>query len=68
MTVGIVKWFNHVKGVGFITPDEGDEDVFVNATVIRAAGLQSLSEGQRVEFDAIRGDKGLLAQAVRSYP
>lgn len=51
MASGTVKWFNATKGFGFITPDEGGKDVFVHITAVKAAGLQSLNDGQRVSFD-----------------
>lgn len=62
---GTVKWFNDSKGFGFITPAAGGEDVFVHFTAIEADGFKSLAEGQRVEFEVVRGDKGLQAKAVR---
>jgi CspA family cold shock protein len=63
---GTVKWFNDSKGFGFITPANGGEDVFVHFTAIQADGFKSLAEGQRVEFEVVRGDKGLQAKAVRA--
>ena len=61
MTIGTVKWFNAAKGFGFITPDEGDKDVFVHVTAVEEAGMQPLTEGQRVNFDVIDDAKGLKA-------
>jgi cold shock protein len=52
MTMGIVKFYNDVKGFGFIQPDDGGKDVFVHATALERAGLRGLSEGQKVSFDA----------------
>ena len=63
-TTGIVKWFNDAKGFGFITPDEGERDCFVHHTAIQAEGLRSLSEGERVEFDLVQGEKGPAAENV----
>lgn len=60
---GIVKWFNVKKGFGFITWDEG-EDVFVHFRSIRGQGHRSLTEGQRVKFTVVRGQKGPQAEDV----
>ena len=60
---GTVKWFNDVKGYGFIERSEG-EDVFVHHSAIVAEGYKSLREGQKVEFEATQGDKGMQAVDV----
>jgi CspA family cold shock protein len=65
MATGTVKWFNDQKGYGFITPDEGKDDLFVHFRQIAAEGHRSLAEGQRVEFEPNRGQKGMEATAVR---
>ena len=65
MAIGTVKWFNATKGFGFITPEEGGEDVFVHQSEIQMQGYRELIEGQRVEFETSRGQKGLQASAVR---
>ncbi len=55
MATGTVKWFNTTKGFGFIAPDDGGKDAFVHITAVQRAGLQSLEEGQRVEFELVAG-------------
>ncbi len=62
---GVVKWFNSQKGYGFITPDNGSEDVFAHYRNIVGGGYRNLEEDQRVEFDVETGDKGLLAANIR---
>jgi CspA family cold shock protein len=62
-STGKVKWFNDMKGFGFITSDEG-EDVFVHHSEVRAEGYRSLSEGAAVEFDKVQGNKGPEAKNV----
>ena len=64
MAQGTVKWFNDSKGFGFIS-QEGGEDVFVHHTAIQMDGFRSLAEGDRVEFEDVKGPKGLQAQNVR---
>ena len=63
-TTGTVKWFNDAKGLGFITPENGDKDCFVHHTAIKADGFRSLAEGERVEFDIVQGQKGPAAENV----
>ncbi|MCB1562257.1 MAG: cold-shock protein [Alphaproteobacteria bacterium] len=48
---GTVKWFNPTKGFGFIVPDEGGNDVFVHISAVEGAGMKSLAEGQKIEFE-----------------
>ena len=62
MPKGTVKWFNNAKGYGFVTPEEGEQDVFVHFSAIAREGYKTLREGQRVEFDIEQGPKGLHAQ------
>ena len=61
MTIGTVKWFNTVKGYGFIQPDGGGNDAFVHISAVERAGLSSLAEGQRVEYELVRGKNGKMA-------
>ncbi len=61
MATGTVKWFNNAKGYGFVTPDGGDDDVFVHFSSIEMDGYKTLKEGQKVEFEVERGPKGLHA-------
>ena len=61
MTTGTVKFFNAIKGFGFITPEDGSRDVFVHVTAVEAAGLRGLDEGQRVNFDVQPDAKGSKA-------
>ena len=63
MATGTVKWFNNEKGYGFIARDEG-ADVFVHHSAIQMQGYRSLTEGQRVEFEVVAGDKGDQARNV----
>jgi CspA family cold shock protein len=59
-----VKWLSNEKGYGFIQRDEGD-DVFVHHSAVQMEGYRSLTEGQRVEFEVVQGDKGLQAANVQ---
>ena len=61
---GTVKWFNDEKGFGFITPESG-ADLFVHYRSIESAGFKSLSEGQKVTFVAVKGQKGMQADQVQ---
>lgn len=64
MAQGTVKFFSAGKGYGFITPDDGGEDVFVHFTAIQAEGFRTLDEGDRVEYKAEKGPKGFQATEV----
>ena len=61
MASGTVKWFNATKGFGFIQPDSGGKDVFVHISAVERAGLQTLNEGQKLEFALERGQQGKLS-------
>jgi CspA family cold shock protein len=58
LQTGTVKWFNAAKGYGFIQPDGGGADAFVHISAVEKAGLDGLNEGQRVQFDIVRGQNG----------
>jgi len=58
MTTGTVKWFNPTKGYGFIEPEDGSKDAFVHISAVERAGLSTLREGQKVEFELVPGEKG----------
>ena len=64
MATGTVKWFNDSKGYGFITPEEGEKDLFVHHSAIAGEGYKSLAEGAKVEFEAREGEKGPEATNV----
>ena len=66
MATGTVKWFSSEKGFGFITPDEGTEDVFVHFSAISGEGYRNLEENQKVEYDVTQGQKGPQAANVRA--
>ena len=62
MAIGTVKWFNKVKGYGFVQPSDGGKDVFVHITAVERAGMETLVEGQRVSYDLVT-ERGKTAAA-----
>lgn len=65
MATGTVKWFNDSKGFGFISPENGGEDLFAHFSAIQGQGFKTLKEGQRVSFDVTSGPKGQQASNIR---
>ena len=61
MATGTVKWFNPVKGYGFIQPEDGSKDVFVHISAVERAGLTTLNEGRKVSFELVSGRDGKAA-------
>jgi CspA family cold shock protein len=64
MATGKVKWFNETKGFGFITPDNGGEDLFAHYSAIQTSGFKVLQENQNVSFDIVQGQKGKQAANI----
>jgi CspA family cold shock protein len=64
MATGTVKWFNDAKGYGFITPDDGGEDLFAHFSAIQMNGFKTLKEGQKVQFEVVQGPKGKQASNI----
>lgn len=58
MSIGTVKWFNSKKGYGFIQPEDNTKDVFIHASALERAGIRSLRDGQRIEYEIISGKDG----------
>jgi CspA family cold shock protein len=65
MATGTVKWFNDSKGFGFITPDDGSEDLFAHFSAINMGGFKTLKEGQKVQFEVSQGPKGKQASNIQ---
>jgi CspA family cold shock protein len=61
MSTGTVKWFNPTKGFGFIQPEDGGKDVFVHISAVERAGLGSIQEGQKIQFELVPGRDGRTA-------
>jgi CspA family cold shock protein len=64
MATGIVKWFSNAKGYGFISPEQGGDDIFAHFSAIDMEGYRTLKKGQRVEFDCTAGPKGMHATRI----
>ncbi|HEY5993603.1 MAG TPA: cold-shock protein [Gallionellaceae bacterium] len=64
MAKGFVKWFNDAKGFGFITQDDGGEDIFAHFSAIKANGFKTLRENQRVTYEVVTGPKGKQAANI----
>ena len=65
MALGKVKWFNETKGFGFITPDDGGEELFAHYSAIQTQSFKVLKENQRVTYDVVQGQKGLQASNIK---
>lgn len=61
MPVGAVKWFNTSKGFGFIGPDDGSKDIFVHVSAVQEAGLTTLKEGQKIQYELVQGKNGKIS-------
>jgi len=66
MATGTVKWFNDAKGFGFVTPDDGGEDLFAHFSAINMDGFKTLTEGQKIIFDVTEGQKGKQASNIQT--
>ncbi len=65
MAIGIVKWFSNAKGYGFISPQQGGDDIFAHFSSITMDGFKTLKKGQKVEFECTNGPKGLHAVDIK---
>ena len=65
MTIGIVKWFSNAKGYGFISPEQGGDDIFAHFSAISMDGYKTLKKGQKVEFECSQGPKGMHAKDIK---
>ncbi len=67
MATGTVKWFNATKGFGFIQPEDGSKDVFLNVSAVESAGLQSPADGQMIQYELESGRDGRTSAGNISY-
>ena len=67
MQTGTVKWFNDAKGFGFITPDEGGEDLFAHFSEVQGSGFKSLQDNQKVSFEVKQGQKDRQAAKIQRF-
>lgn len=65
MATGVVKWFNDKKGFGFISPDDGGDDLFAHFSAINSSGFKTLKEGQKISFEVAQGPKGRQASNIQ---
>ena len=65
MAAGTVKWFNNRKGYGFITPDEGEKDIFVHISAVKSAGLRTLNEGDKVSYETMTERDRIVAGNIK---
>jgi len=66
MATGTVKWFNDEKGFGFVTPDDGSEDLFAHFSAINMNGFKTLQESQKVSYEVTQGPKGKQASNIQA--
>ena len=65
MALGTVKWFNDAKGFGFVSPEDGSEDLFAHFSAINMPGFKSLQEGEKVSYEVTQGPKGKQASNIQ---